>query len=294
MKIMQGEFKMSCYYVLFNPKACNGHGKESAHRLDQMNLERELKYRDVTFIEDFDAFLNSMGCDDAAILCGGDGTLNYFINHTSEDNYNNDIYYFPCGTGNDFYKDINTEPAENIVKINKYLTNLPVATVKGRTYRFLNNVGFGIDGYCCEVGDEMRAQGKENINYAGIAIRGLLGAFKPVVATVTVDGKTEKFKKAWLAPTMKGRYYGGGMMATPAQDRLDPAGKVSVMLFYGHGKLKTLAAFPSIFQGEHVKHTNMVKIINGSEVSVSFSRPCAVQIDGETILNVTEYTVRTK
>ena len=33
----------------------------------------------------------------------------------------------------------------------------------------------------------------------------------------------------------------------------------------------------------------MIKVITGNEVEVRFSRPCAVQIDGETVLNVSEY-----
>ena len=48
-------------------------------------------------------------------------------------------------------------------------------------------------------------------------------------------------------------------------------------------------AFPSIFKGEHVKKTDIVSIFTGNDIRVKFSRPCAAQIDGETVLNVTEY-----
>lgn len=44
----------------------------------------------------------------------------------------------------------------------------------------------------------MRAAHKENINYAAIAIKGLLGGFKPVNAEITVDGKKEYLKKSGL------------------------------------------------------------------------------------------------
>lgn len=53
-------------------------------------------------------------------------------------------------------------------------------------------------------------------------------------------------------------------------------------------------AFPSIFKGEHIKKTNMVAVMSGKEVTVKFTRPTALQIDGETILGVTEYTVKTE
>ena len=112
-------------------------------------------------------------------------------------------------------------------------------------------------------------------------------------ATVIVDGKEYTYKKAWLAPAMKGRYYGGGMNATPDQDRMDPSGKLSVMLFYGKGRLSTLMAFPSIFKGEHVNKTKIVKTFVSNRVKVAFDRPVALQIDGETVLNVREYEVIT-
>jgi len=79
------------------------------------------------------------------------------------------------------------------------------------------------------------------------------------------------------------------MMPTPQQDRLNPDETLSVMVYHGKGKLKTLAVFPSIFQGEHVKHTEMVKVFTGKDIKVKFDRPCPLQIDGETILGVTEY-----
>ena len=78
-------------------------------------------------------------------------------------------------------------------------------------------------------------------------------------------------------------------MPTPAQDRLSSDGKLSLMVFHGTGKLKTLIIFPSLFKGEHVKHTKHIAIIEGYNFEVEFDAPCALQIDGETILGVTGY-----
>ena len=108
---------------------------------------------------------------------------------------------------------------------------------------------------------------------------------------VTVDGKTKRYRRVWLAPTMNGRFYGGGMMVTPDQHRGNAEGKVSVCVMHGSGKIKTLAVFPSIFKGGHVKHTEMVEILTGHDIEVRFDSPCALQIDGETIRNVTSYSV---
>ena len=82
-------------------------------------------------------------------------------------------------------------------------------------------------------------------------------------------------------------------MATPGQDRLNPERTVTTMVMFGKGKLGTLIAFPTIFKGEHVKKEKIVKIFKGKNVTVKFDRPVALQIDGETVLNVTEYSVET-
>ena len=91
---------------------------------------------------------------------------------------------------------------------------------------------------------------------------------------------------------MFGRHYGGGMIPTPNQSRECEPKKLSLMLFHGSGKLKTLMIFPSIFKGEHVKHTDCVTVIEGKNITVKFDRPTPLQIDGETVLGVTEYTAK--
>ena len=90
---------------------------------------------------------------------------------------------------------------------------------------------------------------------------------------------------------MHGKHYGGGMIATPNQDR-ENAEKISLLVWHGSGKLRTLMAFPSIFKGEHVKYTKFIEIIEGKEITVEFDKPCALQIDGETVLDVTSYTAK--
>ena len=274
-------------YVIYNPLAGNGTAEEDA-KLLQLVLDGELEYYDMTRITNYAAFIGGMEKDDYLVIVGGDGTLNRFVNATGGMEVPQNILYFPCGSGNDFARELGA--AKKPVTITQYFRNLPSVEVKGKEYRFLNGVGFGIDGYCCQVGDELKKTPGKKVNYTAIAIKGLLLHFSPRNARVSVDGKTYTYKGAWLAPTMVGRYYGGGMIPAPAQDRA--SGQLSVMLFYGAGRLRTLCAFPGIFKGEHVKHTKMVAVHTGKEITVEFDRPTPLQIDGETIPDVTKYTAR--
>ncbi len=245
-------------------------------------------FYDITKISDYTGFFSGVTEEDSLVLCGGDGTLNRFVNDTEGLAIPCDVLYYPSGSGNDFAFDvIGNKTSEKPFSVKEYLKNLPSVTVNGKTYRFINGVGFGIDGYCCEAGDEERKKSNKPVNYTMIAIKGLLFHYKPTNAKVTVDGTEYRFKKVWLAPTMFGRYYGGGMMPTPGQTREDDT--VATLLYHNSGKLKALMVFPSIFKGEHVKHTKMIQVLKGKEISVEFDSPRALQIDGETIVGVTSY-----
>ena len=277
-------------YILYNPKAGNGEADKARETL-KSTLAGEIFEQDITKT-DAAALVTSLTSEDAVIICGGDGTLNHFANDVYGIDFPCDVLCFAVGTGNDFLRDIGGKVGEPI-SIKKYLSDLPVVEVNGREARFLNGIGYGIDGYCCEMGDKAKAENPgKPVNYTAIAIKGLLFHYKPANATVTVDGQKFTYKKAWIAATMKGRYYGGGMICAPEQDRLADDGEVTLVLMYGKGKIKTLMVFPSIFKGEHVKHTEMVAVHKGKEITVAFDRPSALQIDGETVLNVSEYRVK--
>lgn len=279
-------------YALYNPFAGNQTCEEQSKKLREFYSPDELEFRSMADIN-YSEFFPSLNVDDKVIICGGDGTLNRFVNDTRDIAITNDILYYAAGSGNDFLRDLGKEKGTAPFKINQYIENLPSVTVNGRETLFINAVGFGIDGYCCEVGDEMRKKSNgKPVNYTSIAIKGLLYAFRPTDATVVIDGKEKRYKKVWIAPTMHGRFYGGGMIAAPDQRRDAPDRKFSVVIWHGSNKLKTLMVFPSIFKGEHVKHSECIDIVRADEVTVKFDKPCALQIDGETILNVTEYSAR--
>ena len=279
------------YYVLFNPAAASGACEKNARKLDTL-LEGELVYLNMHEIADYKSLFETISPEDTVVICGGDGTLNRFINDTEGLVLPKSILFYSCGTGNDFLRDIEKPVGTAPFSVSEYFKNLPTVTVKGKSYRFINGVGFGIDGYCCEVGDKLRATSDKPVNYTAIAIKGLLGGFKPTNAKITVDGKSFEYRRVWIAPTMKGRFYGGGMMSAPAQSRNDPEGKCTLTVMHKTGKLRTLMIFPSIFKGEHVKHTKSVATHEGREITVEFDRPTALQIDGETVLGVTSYSVK--
>lgn len=77
------------------------------------------------------------------------------------------------------------------------------------------------------------------------------------------------------------------LYASIKQDR--NSGHLTLAVYKTGSKLKALINFPSIFEGKHVEKKDLAVLHTGRKIRVRFSRPCAAQIDGDTVLNVTEY-----
>ena len=98
---------MARAYILYNPIAGNG----------QTNIKEELSalisdeaiFCDMTKSDAYEKDILSMEGDDYIVVCGGDGTLNRFANKIAALSIENDIRYFPCGSGNDFARELGKE-----------------------------------------------------------------------------------------------------------------------------------------------------------------------------------------
>jgi len=280
-------------HILYNPKSNCGKDFDTVlNNVKQYYDGKEVVSKNILEIADLKAYFSTLDSSDEVVLVGGDGTLNVLCNKLRGVSIKNNVYLFRAGTGNDFLRDV--DGADNneakAVLINEYIDNLPVVTVNGKEYLFINNVGYGIDGKVCTAGEELRAQGKKEINYTTLAIKILLTKYKSNGATVTVDGQKFNFKRVWLAPIMNGLYYGGGMMPSPQQDR--KSDEISCCVVHSTNALQTLIIFPSLFKGEHIKHKKKVAIMSGKEIKVEFDTPQDVQIDGEVIRDITEISAK--
>ncbi|MCQ2488391.1 MAG: diacylglycerol kinase family protein [Clostridia bacterium] len=276
-------------YLLYNPLSNNSQGESDAKAWAEANNVSP-EFTSVIGL-DYKDFFGKLASEDEVILAGGDGTVNRFANDVYGLPINNPLYLVKCGTGNDFYKDVLEHEVDGKIDLRPFIKNLPLVSVNGIEQRFLNGVGFGVDGDTCLIGDEIREKDPgADINYSGIAIKHLLTKFKPKHATVEVDGEVTEIDHVWIASAMKGRYYGGGMMAAPEQDRLNDDGTCTVTVFSSVGRLPTLLRFPTFSNGKHEGKKFLIKF-TGKHIKVTFNEPCALQIDGETVKDVLTYSV---
>lgn len=253
-------------YILYNPYAGNGDGEEAAIALEVV-YDNAVRY-DITKIKDYKSLFETMDESDHIILCGGDGTLNRFVNGTQGLSFPNFVYFYSIGNGNDFIQDIGRmKAAEPFFRINEYLQDLPMVKVKDVECLFVNGVTSGL----------MSAGAKSIMHH------------KPVNVEIVVDKKSYRFEKVWMISVTKGRYCNSGMMLAPEHNRLDA--KLSIRVLHGIGKYRMVKAFRNIVKGKHSRYKKQIGVINGYDVRVIPEEPVSVNIDGEIIYDVTEYSV---
>jgi len=259
---------MEKYFVIYNPLAGERDGEKTAKSLTA-NLDIVVGIADITKITNYKAFLEDK-TDCVLVICGGDGTLHRFVNAIEGLHIPNRIWYCAVGTENNFFRDIEGWKCSLPIEITDCLQKLPVCQVNGIKYRFLNGVGRGIDGFCRKT---------------------RLHKYRPTGVSITVDGEAQRFDNVWMTAAMYGKYYSGGMMLTPKQNRRAEEPMISLFLLHNSGKIKTQMILGEIMKGRTVRYKQNLTVISGKEITVEFDTPGLLQMDGETINGVNKYSV---
>lgn len=283
---------MYTYHILFNRLSKSNNGEKEAHRLDEILKDNNLVYHDLEEICNYEEFFDNIPLEDKIVISGGDGTLNCFVNNIDPCYIKQDILFFVSGSGNDFAHDVGVKKYSYPFDIKKYITNLPVTTVNGVQKRFFDSVSLGVDAYVCVEANRQKSNGRKNINYGIIALKSILFKYKFRDAVVVANGQEHHFKNVILAITNKGKSFGGGIKVAPTQDR--NSGQLTLIVAHGLPPIKAVYLFANIFLGKHLRFKEYVSVFTGTDFSVKFSAPTPIQIDGETTLDVTEYSVTTK
>lgn len=181
-------------------------------------------------------------------IIGGDGTLNYFINHYPQ--FHLPIAIFKGGTGNDFhwllYGNVSVQEQVELV-----LHTLPKKVDAGycNNRLFLNGIGIGFDG---KVVQDLLGKQKRNskLSYYAAVLRNIF-FFKEFLCTVSSNGFNWG-KKCLLITVANGRRYGGGF-------HVNPGGLVNDGLLdvYIIGQVPPLLRFRYLPLIEKGSHTNL-------------------------------------
>ena len=116
-------------YLLYNGLASSGTCKVKAEEY----LVKEGEGTELIDLAELDKkdWIQKVTAEDVIILCGGDGTLNRFVNDLDGVTIPCPLLHYRAGTGNDFLVDLEEElGTKEIGPINEYIANLPTVRVK--------------------------------------------------------------------------------------------------------------------------------------------------------------------
>lgn len=208
-------------------------------------------------------------------IVGGDGTLNYFVNHYP--NIKLPLVIFNGGTGNDFhwllYGKINLEEQ---LKIALSAEPKPIDLGQCNEKYFINGVGVGFEG---EVARSLTGKKKRagKASFMAMILRKIF-SYRSALYRITIDDKPVPAKKYLIVDISNGSRAGGGFHIAPEAKADD--GLFDVVLSYALNSLKRLRWLPVIEKGKHlglsfIRHSKAKKITVESDTVIQF------HLDGE-------------
>ena len=262
-------------YIFYNPQAGQGKVLEDLDALSFV-LDEETVLCDMTKPETFEEALFAMAEEDYLVLCGGDGTINRFVNIMADIHRSNEIYYYPAGTHNDFALDYGRIYGNNPFPITKALQRLPCVRIGSREGFFLTGIVFAAD-------PRMRVFSRKRQGYTEES--------KPVGMKVSVDRRLYHYEKVRFAAVMQGRHCHGGLIPDAQRQRTDST--LSCALIHGCGKCKANYLLRQLRKGRRPCSRHLT-IHRAENIRLTFDGPVKLLTDGETQSGVTEVTVRGK
>ena len=217
--------------------------------------------------------------------CGGDGTLNEAVRGAIHQK-NIEIACVPCGTGNDFVRNLGGHARFLDLAAQMRGHAVPVDVIVSHTGEVaINGVNIGLD---CNIADG--AQLKKNLPLVSGTFAYLLSIAdelrRPLGQTMAIstdDGEMQ-VGKFLLCAIGNGGYCGGGFRALPNADVTD--GKLDLSSIRMLPRRELLPLLPDYHAGTHMKNPTAQKYIRQKScrrVHIRTPEPVRVSFDGEII-----------
>lgn len=255
--------------ILCNPLAGVGRSLTLGAQLEGLLQQRQIPhqlYRE-TWPANFEGYTD-------IFISGGDGTVNYFINHYPD--CKEPITLFNGGTGNDFhwtlYRDSGTE-----ARLEKALhaDARPVDAGRCNGKLFMNGLGLGFEGQVAfDLNGKKKAPGK--ISFMRAVLRNIL-FYRSRMYTIQI-GTRQMQTRGLLMAVMNGIRSGGGFHMSPGSDITD--GLLNFVRVDPLMPLKRIKYLPSIEKGKHLS-LPFVHADRLQSVRISSDREIRFHLDGE-------------
>lgn len=268
------------FLIIHNPLSSNKKSKKTTSKYVKFFQKNKIEFllRSTLKIENLNQFLNEHKSITDVLYLGGDGTINYLINHVDLDKMTQNLYFAQSGSGNDFLRVLKP--------LKEGSMTIGGADIDSGHVRFINGCGLGLDGH---VGMFVNQDAKKNkMSYFVNTLRALR-VYHPTPMDVIVDGVKHSYERTYIVAIQNGKYFGGGMKVAPQGDPTSDTFEIIV----AH-TLKRWQVFPlflTIYLGLHVHLKKFVSVFRGKVIEVRSADPKFFQAEGEVQENVTSIKV---
>ena len=226
-------------------------------------------------IENLNDFLSKHPQLTDVLYLGGDGSINYLVNHVDVSEIDKNIYLAKSGSGNDFLRSLS--------RINHGNITVAKAKTNNGDYHFINGAGIGIDALICHYVDKDQKKGK--LSYFINFFRAIL-KYKRRDFDVTVDGKEYHYKNCYFVVVQNGKFFGGGMKVAPYADITDD--DFIVVVAHDLNNFIVQILFLTIYFGWHRFIKKRITFLKGKEISIKTKEEYYFQTDGEILSGINE------
>jgi YegS/Rv2252/BmrU family lipid kinase len=260
--------------VIVNPASAGGRTSKRwpalRHALDAAKLEYDVHHTDAP--RDATTATRQALTDGYTriVSCGGDGTLNEVVNgfFTADGTpLNSDavLGLLPSGTGGDFRRTIGLPTDPTALAANLVANHVRRIDAGRITYdsqvtpptQFINIADCGVGGEVVARVNRSSSKGggvRGTAVFLGISLK-VLTTFAGRDVRLSLDGERSEVQVQQVV-IANGRYFGGGMRIAPDAELDD--GWFDVVVLPPLGRVRTIAALPSVYRGTHIKQPGVI------------------------------------
>jgi diacylglycerol kinase (ATP) len=265
------------FLIIHNPLSNNKKSKKTTNKMVKFFRRHSIPFmlRSSLKIENLNDFLSKHPQLTDVLYLGGDGSINYLVNHVDVSEIDKNIYLAKSGSGNDFLRSLS--------RINHGNITVAKAKTNNGDYHFINGAGIGIDALICHYVDKDQKKGK--LSYFINFFRAIL-KYKRRDFDVTVDGKEYHYKNCYFVVVQNGKFFGGGMKVAPYADITDD--DFVVVVAHDLNNFIVQILFLTIYFGWHRFIKKRITFLKGKEISIKTKEEYYFQTDGEILSGINE------
>lgn len=257
--------------IVCNPKSGKGKPLQLLPLFEKFITQHQFNYQSFT-----GNLPNNLNNFTDLVIMGGDGTINYTLNHFK--NINIPVGMISCGTGNDIATLLlgNTSTQQQfetalfgaIQKVDAGMCNQKL---------FINGIGIGFDGWVVKrLLAKNLLQGKAAYYSTVIS---LLLFYNETKVSINIDGEQNE-TNLFMLSAANGKTYGGGFKVAPLAEVND--GLLEIIVVDKLPILKRLRYLPVIENGKHLnKPLSFLTYKTGKKITVQSTQKLKAHLDGE-------------